>query len=108
MCENHAITRDADGAYHFTSSCDMGPGGHLMSRGLLTGDLANRYRVHTQNDISGAAIASMNGRHTVDIEADYLGPCPAGMKPGDVMIANGLKTNLRKLGEVASLLGAGG
>lgn len=108
LCQNHAISRDADGGYHFTTTCDMGPGGRLTSRGLLTGDLANRYRVQTQNDISGASIASMNGHHVVDLEADYLGPCPADMKVGDVMIANGMKTNLRKLGEAAALFGAGG
>jgi hypothetical protein len=108
MCQEQAVTHDPDGGYRFSSTCDMGPGGHVVTRGLLTGDLASRYRVHSQTDTSGASLASMNGRHVIDIEADYLGPCPVDMIPGDVVIANGLKVNMNHLRAAARSLTGGG
>ena len=108
MCKDRTVTRDADGGYHFSSSCDMGPAGHVTTQGELTGDLASRYRVHTQSDTTGASFNTMNGRHVVDIEARYLGPCPAGMVPGDVVIANGMKVNMNHLRAIAQSLSGGG
>ncbi len=108
MCQSRAVTRDEDGAYHFSSSCQMGPGGRVATQGVLTGDLAKAYRVHAESDTRGAVVEALNGRHVIDLEADFLGPCPPDMAVGDVVIANGMKLNMRKLGEAASVLGVGG
>jgi hypothetical protein len=108
VCQSVAVTRDADGGYHFSSACDLGPAGHVFTRGELTGDLASRYRVHSRTDTTGAALASMNGAHQIDLEADYLGACPPGMKTGDVIIANGMKVNMDHLRVVAETLAGGG
>jgi hypothetical protein len=107
MCRNLSVTRDADGGYHFSSACNLGPGGHVVTNGELTGDLASRYRVRSRTDTSGAVLASMNGQHTIDIEANYLGPCPAEMRPGDVLIANGMKVNMDHLRAVAETFSGG-
>jgi hypothetical protein len=107
MCRSLAVTRDGDGGYHFSSACDLGPGGHVVTQGELTGDLASRYRVRSQTDTTGAVLASMNGRHTIDLEASYLGSCPGGMKPGEVVIANGMKVNMDHLRAVAETFGGG-
>jgi hypothetical protein len=107
FCREGAVTRDGDGGYHFSSACDLGPAGHVVTHGELTGDLASRYRVTSQTDTSGAAMASMNGHHVIDIEADYVGPCPAGMAAGDVVIANGMKVNMDHLRAVAETLAGG-
>jgi len=108
MCHDDAVTRDADGGYHFSSACDLGPGGHVVTRGELTGDLSSRYRVYSRTDTTGAALASMNGHHVIDVEANYLGPCPAGMTAGEVVIANGMKVNMDHLRAVAETLTGGG
>jgi len=108
LCQNPAVTRDADGAYHFSSTCDMGPGGRMSTQGILTGNLAQRYRIHSQTDTRGAVLSSMNGRHVTDIEADYLGACPAGMAAGDVIIANGVKVNMNRLSAATETLLGGG
>jgi hypothetical protein len=108
LCQERAVTRDADGGYHFSSTCELGPAGRVTTQGELTGDLASRYRVHTQTETTGASMAAANGRHVIDVEADYLGPCPAGMVPGDVMIANGVKVNLHHLRALAQALTDGG
>ncbi len=107
MCRSLAVSRDIDGGYHFSSACNLGPGGRVVTQGELTGNLARRYRVRSRTDTSGAVLASMNGQHTIDLEASYLGPCPAGMKPGEVVIANGMKVNMDHLRAVAETLGGG-
>ena len=108
MCADQSVTRDPDGGYRFSSTCNIGPGGKVVTQGELTGDLASRYRVHSQTDTTGASIGGMNGHHVMDIQADYLGPCPSDMKPGDVMIANGLKVNMNHLQAAARSLAGGG
>ena len=108
MCRDQAVTRDSDGAYHFSSACDLGPGGHVVTQGELTGDLSKRYRVYSRTDTRGASLQSLNGHHVIDVEADYLGPCPAGMTPGDVLIANGMKVNMDRLRALADTLAGGG
>ena len=40
ICPNHAIVRDPDGAYSFTSTCDMGPAGKITARGRASGDFS--------------------------------------------------------------------
>jgi len=107
-CQNLSVARDADGGYHFSSACNLGLGGHVVTQGELTGDLTSRYRVMSRIDTSGAILASMNGHHEIDLEADYLGPCPAGMGIGDVIIANGMKVNMNHLRAVAETFGGGG
>jgi hypothetical protein len=50
----------------------------------------------------------MNGRHVTEIAATWLGPCPAGMIPGDVLMANGMKVNVTRIGAAAAAVGGGG
>jgi hypothetical protein len=107
-CETLTITHDAGGGYHFSSACDLGPGGRVVTRGEITGDLASRYRVTSRSDTSGAVLGSMNGHHEIDLEANYLGPCPAGMRTGDIVVANGMKVNMNHLRAVAEAFGGGG
>ncbi|MDQ2860328.1 MAG: hypothetical protein M3T55_06295 [Pseudomonadota bacterium] len=108
LCRHRSVARGPDGAYAFTSTCDMGEAGVMRSTGTLTGDLSAHYRVHDESDTTGAEIAPMNGRHITDIDATWLGPCPASMEGGDVILANGMKVNLKKLGAAAQAMGGGG
>ncbi|MGI9169455.1 MAG: DUF3617 domain-containing protein [Caulobacteraceae bacterium] len=108
LCRRRSVSRSVDGVYAFASTCDMGEAGVIASEGVLTGDLSSRYRLHAQSNVTGSSLPSMNGRHTTDIEARYLGPCPPGMTAGDVIMANGMKINAGKLGAAAQALGGGG
>jgi hypothetical protein len=101
------VRRDLDGAYAFTSICNMGQAGTVTSRGNASGDFSSRYRVHTDNTVTGSSIAPLNGHHVIDLDVRYAGPCPAGMSPGQVSMANGFKVNLGRLGEAARAFGAG-
>jgi hypothetical protein len=107
-CRQRAVSRGLDGAYSFATTCDMGQAGVTTSKGTLSGDLSSAYRVHAESDVAGSSIASMNGHHVTEIAATWLGPCPAGMIAGDILMANGMKINVTKIGATAAAVGGGG
>jgi hypothetical protein len=107
-CPRQSVVRGAGGGYAFTSTCDMGQAGVTTSSGTLNGDLGTRYRVHAQSDTTGSSVPAMNGRHVTDIDATWLGPCPADMKPGDMVMGNGMRINASKLTGLAQAMGGGG
>ena len=63
------------------------------------GDFQSAYTVVTETKIqddpdSDPAITSMT------LEGTYAGACKSGQKPGDVMMAGGLKLNVKTMGEL--------
>jgi hypothetical protein len=107
ICPNHTIVRNADGSYTFTSTCDMGPAGKVSARGQASGDFSSVYRVRAESDVTGAAFAALNGHHVTEMEVAYVGRCPNGMKPGDVLLANGMKISGDRAIAAAAALGGG-
>jgi len=103
-----SVTRDATGAYHFSSRCSMSDGAVVSTRGIATGDFQSGYDVHSNIEISGATIGVMNGEHDVTLTGRYRGPCPAGMKPGDVNLGSGLKITIDQLSRLGALAPGGG
>ena len=93
LCQGQSVSRGLDGAFSSTSTCSMGQGGTITSKGTVTGDFSSKYHVHSESDIAGASLAAMNGHHVTDIDGVYAGPCPADMAPGDISLANGMKIN---------------
>lgn len=106
-CPERSVTRAADGAYLFSSRCDLGQAGVTTASGRLVRPSATAYEAHEESVTSGAAMERLNGRHVVDIKAVWLGPCPAGMAPGDMVLNGGLKINLAKAAAASALLGGG-
>ena len=107
-CRGRSLSRGPDGLVSFAATCDMGIAGVATSTGTLSGDLASAYRLHVESDVAGASLAALNGRHVTDIAATRLGPCPAGLVPGDVLLANGMKINVDKIGAAATAVSGGG
>lgn len=97
MCSKQTVTHNPDGSWAFVSTCQMGPAGTTTTTGVVRGDLASKYMVHSESDTQGSELARMNGHHVTDLTATYEGPCPADMAPGDVLLANGMKINPEKL-----------
>jgi hypothetical protein len=87
------ITPHAGGGWEFASACDMGERGKTETRGVVTGDFSKSYRVTATSSISGAP-ADMNGTHDMTLEASWQGPCPADVRPGDMLLPGGLKINM--------------
>jgi hypothetical protein len=102
-----SVSRDADGAYHFNSTCRLDDGAVVDSRGVATGDFQTGYDVRSEIDVTGAAIDPMNGAHRIEISGRYKGPCPSSMRPGDVSLGSGLKVNMDRLPQIAAALSGG-
>jgi hypothetical protein len=94
-CQTGQLTHNLDGSWAVSSSCDFGPGGKVVSNGVITGDFNNSYQVQLTSTTTGAAYAGANGEHKMTITSTYQGPCPAGWVGGDMMI-NGMKMNMLK------------
>jgi hypothetical protein len=107
QCAAPTVGRGLDGSWSFASTCAMGDAGTIASKGTASGDFASAYHVHFETDISGARYAAMNGHHVTDIDGKWLGPCPAGMAPGDVQLANGMTVNAGKFAGAAKAMGGG-
>lgn len=91
-CSENKVTPKA-GGYEFSSVCDMGEGGKMTTRGEATGDFGSKYRVDMESTTTGASAPEMNGVRKFSIEAEWKGPCPADMKPGDIALPGGMKIN---------------
>jgi hypothetical protein len=107
-CTGVSSNRDLGGGYTFASTCPMTGGGSVVSKGAASGDFATAYHIHVENDVSGAAYGPMNGHHVTDIDGKWLGPCPAGMAPGDMEIGHGMRISGGKLAGAAQALAGGG
>lgn len=93
-CEKNLASARTDGGWQFSSVCDMGPGGKITTAGVATGDFSSHYQVTADSSTVGAATPQMNGAHKMTIDAAWQGPCPAGMKGGDMTLPGGVKINL--------------
>jgi hypothetical protein len=91
------MTPRAGGGYDIESVCDLGEAGTMTSKGTVTGDFDADYTVRMTITTKGAAAPQMNGVRTMSMEARWMGPCPAGMQPGDMTVA-GMKMNLMRGG----------
>ncbi|MGH7024749.1 MAG: DUF3617 domain-containing protein [Caulobacteraceae bacterium] len=103
-CSYPAPTRGLDGSYSFTSTCPLAAGGQTLTKGTARGDWSSDYRIHIENDTTGASEAQLNGHHVMEVESKWLGPCPAGMVGGDVQLANGMSIRGGKLAGAAAML----
>lgn len=93
-CAKNDVQRQPDGTWKFSSSCEMAGGIKMESEGTATGDFTSKYNVTATTTTTGAPMAQMNGTKTVVIDAEWTGPCPAGMKGGDVQLPNGQIVNM--------------
>ena len=106
-CEETRMTREPGGGWRTRSVCDMGPGGRMVSDGVVTGDFRSIYRSEWTTVTSGAALAQMNGETSSVAEGRLVGPCPADMRPGEADIA-GMRLNMAEMADqAAARAGAG-
>ena len=82
------------GVYQFSESCPL-PGANNGVRhtdGTASGDFKTTYHLHIVSAVVHPAFwAKFDSRQIDDINGRWLGPCPPGMAPGDILLANGEK-----------------
>jgi hypothetical protein len=108
-CAQETVTPHLGGGWQFHSVCSMGESGTVTSDGSATGDFSTHYKVEATAVTSGSAMPQANGAHRMSIEATWQGPCPADMKPGDMVMPGGMKINaLNPTAGGPAGMGAGG
>jgi hypothetical protein len=107
-CGAPTMSRGLDGSYNFASTCATPHGGTVVTKGTAKGDFGVSYQVHVETDTTGAPYAGENGHHVMDIAGKWMGPCPAGMAPGDMQMSNGMTFHGGKLSGAAAAAMSGG
>jgi hypothetical protein len=89
------------------SVCKLG-GATVTSHGVITGDFSSGYTVKTTSKREGAAMPGMpaKGETQMTLQAKWLGACKPDQKPGDMILANGMKMNIRDMQKAAAGAGA--
>jgi len=89
MCSKNE-SRNESGKFITESTCNV-MGSEVTSRSVTSGDFSSSYvtEVTSKNNppLMGQAGSNMK------ITAKYLGACKAGQKPGEMILANGMKIN---------------
>src|SRR3954452_13270425 len=81
----------------FDTVCSMGTG-TTTSHGVVSGDFNSAYTVKINSKREGGpAIPNMPPETNMTVESKWLGPCRADQKPGDIIMANGMKMNVNEM-----------
>jgi hypothetical protein len=94
-CSRQDFQKGLDGSITFSSECEIGNGGHVSTKGKVTGDLTRHYKITMDATSTGAGPA--NGSHTMTTESERVGDCPAGMKGGDMVLPGGMKMSADRM-----------
>lgn len=96
ICAKNEIT-PTPGGWAFASECDMGDAGKISTTGKATGDFNVKYLIKATSVTTGSSMTQANGTHEMEMTGTWEGACPANMKPGDMMMPNGMTVNIAKL-----------
>jgi len=95
MCEQEA-RREGDSIVT-DAVCRMGPI-TMRTHSVTTGDFNSAYTTKTTTKQEGGpAMPGMGGNNATTIEARWTGPCEPGQRPGDIIMANGMKVNFNDM-----------
>jgi len=100
-CSKRDVQRSA-GSLTIDSVCTVA-GKTVTSHAVVTGSFDSAYTMTLTSQSEGVP----GGSHTTTIAAKWLGPCAADQKPGDMIMANGMKVNVldvQKLGTQPGVL----
>jgi len=96
-CRRNDMAEAADGAWRFSTLCDMGPWGSIATEGVARGDFQRHYVVEVGAQASGAAQDAANGPRRVVADLTWQGACPKDMKPGEVDMPDGQRWRVADL-----------
>jgi hypothetical protein len=94
-CSKNQIRKTVTG-YAFESSCKMGKS-VTNSTGVVTGNFNSAYVVDLTSRSTPPMVPGQSETH-MKIAAKLLGPCPAGRKPGDMVMPGGMVVNMANMG----------
>jgi hypothetical protein len=92
------------------SVCQVGPM-TLTSHAVVTGDFNSAYTVKVTSKRTGGPStpnAPADGTSNMTLEAKWQSACKADQRPGDIIMADGRKINIRDMQNLRRPAGAGG
>jgi hypothetical protein len=98
-CSRRDIAPAANGGWRFSTDCEAGPGAHVAIVGVIRGDFASHYRIVADSKTFGASQRTTHNPGRVVADVRRAGDCPADMRPGDVVLANGARTRLTEIAQ---------
>jgi hypothetical protein len=96
-CEKNDVKHNPDGSWSFESVCRMAGGIKTTTVGRAVGDFSRGYQVSAETTTFGSPMPQLNGTRTITIDAQWLGECPDGMKPGDMELPTGQRLNVLEM-----------
>ena len=88
-CDSYSVTRGAGGGYVIDSVCQTRSGAKVTSHSVVSGDFNAKYTATSDTTVEGSDNPDFNGKHHRTTTATYLGACPTGMSPGQIMTPDG-------------------
>jgi hypothetical protein len=98
--------KNVGGTITIDSVCNLGMG-TTTSHAVVTGSFDSAYTVKmSSTSTGGLAIPGVKagGQTNMTIEARRVGDCEAGQKPGDMIMANGMKINVLNMPNIADMM----
>jgi hypothetical protein len=99
-CSKNTFKQTSSG-FESESVCTIS-GSTISSKGTFTGDFSSNYKGEVVTTHTPPLFG--NGGSKTVIIAKRLGPCGADMKPGDVIMGNGMKMNRKEAAAQAEML----
>ena len=87
---------NAGGVMTIDSVCKFGPA-TVTSHAVVSGSFDSAYSVDVESSHEGGPPTPGGSKSHMKIEAKWLGACAAGQKPGDIIMANGMKMNVLEM-----------
>jgi hypothetical protein len=98
-------TQKVGDTYVIDSVCKMGPSTNT-ARSVIAGDFNSAYSVKVLSQTDGGPKlpgTPPDGKSQMTIEARWTGACKPDQKPGDIIMSNGMKMNIRDMQKVQNL-----
>lgn len=95
LCTRQSV-RKVGNTLVIDATCQFG-GMKATSQSIVSGDFNSAYTVKVTSKVEGAPAGAQGIGGTTTIEARYVGACKPDQRPGDVIMANGQKMNIRDL-----------
>jgi hypothetical protein len=92
---------NAGGVMTIDSVCKFGPA-TVTTHSTVSGSFDSAYSVDVESSREGGPPVPGGSRNHTRIAAKWLGPCASGQKPGDIIMANGMKMNVLEMAPPAA------
>jgi hypothetical protein len=98
-CTKNQLTKSGS-FYTYDSECTMS-GSTMKAKGVFKGDFDSKYEGEIVTTISPPLFGQSSS--TTKLVGSWVGNCPTGMNPGDMVMPNGMKVSLEQMRQGARI-----